>query len=125
MLLPELAVFWTAASGEHGSSRVPSEALSQVGIASGLCAGIYVTFMARYYARVVASQSELEREVQSHKATVTRLAEAKHAAEAAGHAKTEFLANMSHELRTPLNAIIGFSELMSRETFVPLADARD
>jgi signal transduction histidine kinase len=80
--------------------------------------------MARYYARVVASQSELEREVQSHNATVTRLAEAKQAAEVASHAKTEFLANMSHELRTPLNAIIGFSELMTRETFGPLGDAR-
>ena len=124
MLLADLVVFWTAAGGEYGSSRVPSEALSQVGIVSGLCAGIYVTFMARYYARVVASQSELEREVQSHKATVTRLAEAKQAAETASHAKTEFLANMSHELRTPLNAIIGFSELMSRETFGPLGDAR-
>jgi signal transduction histidine kinase len=117
-------VFWTAAGGDHAPSRVPPEALSQVGIVSGLCAGIYVTFMARYYARVVASQSELEREVRSHKATVTRLAQAKQAAEAASHAKSEFVANMSHELRTPLNAIIGFSELMSRETFGPLGDAR-
>jgi signal transduction histidine kinase len=124
VLLADLAVFWTAAGAAHGVSRVAPEALSQVGIVSGLCAGIYVTFMARYYARVVASQSELEHEVQSHKATVTRLAEAKHAAEAASRAKSEFLANMSHELRTPLNAIIGFSELMSRETFGPLGDAR-
>jgi len=124
ILLADLALFWTAASGSHAPSRVPPEALSQVGIVSGLCAGIYVTFMARYYARVVASQSELEREVRSHKATVTRLAQAKQAAEAANHAKTEFLANMSHELRTPLNAIIGFSELMARETFGPLGDTR-
>jgi signal transduction histidine kinase len=124
ILLAELALFWTAASGGHAPSRVPPEALSQVGIVSGLCAGIYVTFMARYYARIIASQSELEREVRSHKATVTRLAQAKQAAEAANHAKTEFLANMSHELRTPLNAIIGFSELMARETFGPLGDPR-
>jgi|GEM_PF-1475281 len=39
-------------------------------------------------------------------------------------AKTEFLANMSHELRTPLNAIIGFSDLMLKQTFGPLGDAR-
>jgi two-component system, cell cycle sensor histidine kinase PleC len=35
-------------------------------------------------------------------------------------AKSEFLADMSHELRTPLNAIIGFSEVLSDETFGPL-----
>ena len=35
----------------------------------------------------------------------------------ASKAKDEFLANMSHELRTPLNSIIGFSEVLSKETF--------
>jgi two-component system cell cycle sensor histidine kinase PleC len=29
---------------------------------------------------------------------------------------------MSHELRTPLNAVIGFSEIMSKELFGPLAN---
>ena len=45
-------------------------------------------------------------------------------AEAASKAKSQFLANMSHELRTPLNAIIGFADLMRRETFGPLGNAR-
>ena len=32
-------------------------------------------------------------------------------------------AHMSHELRTPLNAVLGFSELMSNETFGPLGSS--
>jgi signal transduction histidine kinase len=49
---------------------------------------------------------------------------ARDAAQAASRAKTIFLANMSHELRTPLNAVIGFSNLMHREFYGPLGNAR-
>jgi two-component system cell cycle sensor histidine kinase PleC len=44
-------------------------------------------------------------------------------AEAASQAKSQFLANMSHELRTPLNAILGFSEIISTQSFG--ADAQE
>jgi two-component system, cell cycle sensor histidine kinase PleC len=49
---------------------------------------------------------------------------AKEAAEAASEAKSRFLATMSHELRTPLNAIIGFSEILSSETFGPVGSPK-
>ena len=45
-------------------------------------------------------------------------------AELANTAKSRFLANMSHELRTPLNAIIGFSEMITTETFGPVGSQK-
>ena len=36
----------------------------------------------------------------------------------------DLMARISHEIRTPLNAVIGFSDLMEREIFGPLGNAR-
>jgi signal transduction histidine kinase len=49
---------------------------------------------------------------------------ARHAAEAANHAKSEFLAGMSHELRTPLNAVLGYAQLLSMEGGLNAQQAR-
>ncbi len=57
----------------------------------------------------ITGEVQLERSMES----------ARKLAEEASLAKSSFLANMSHELRTPLNAIIGFSEMISSETFGP------
>lgn len=55
--------------------------------------------------------------IEYHEAS---LMQARSEAESASQAKSAFLATMSHELRTPLNAILGFSEIMTMETFGPL-----
>ncbi|WP_223477130.1 sensor histidine kinase [Oricola indica] len=39
-------------------------------------------------------------------------------------AQKRFLATVSHELRTPLNSIIGFSDILRRDMFGPLANDR-
>jgi signal transduction histidine kinase len=64
-----------------------------------------------------AQAAELSRLAEGYAAALREAAQA-------NETKTLFLASMSHELRTPLNAIIGFSELMTRETFGPLGNAK-
>ena len=92
--------------------RLSHEQLSMVGWISILSATIYMSWMAIYYANMIAMRSDLERETELHRDTAVRLRAAKDMADEANRAKSIFLAKMSHELRTPLNAVIGYSEIL-------------
>jgi signal transduction histidine kinase len=97
---------------------LPIAAMQGLGLVSTVAASLYVTMMALYYAKIQASQTELEGEMRQHMSTASALREATEEAERASAAKAEFLAKISHELRTPLNAVIGYSQIL-------LEDAED
>ena len=104
--------------GYQIKNGLPVAAMQGLGLVSTVAASLYVAMMALYYAKIQASQTELESEMRQHMATASALRLATEEAERAGAAKAEFLAKMSHELRTPLNAVIGYSQIL-------LEDAED
>jgi signal transduction histidine kinase len=119
MFAANLAIFSSLyLFGYPPTNDLPVAAMQGLGLVSTIAASIYVAMMALYYAKIQASQTELESEMRQHMSTAAELRLAAEEAERAGAAKAEFLAKMSHELRTPLNAVIGYSQIL-------LEDAED
>jgi signal transduction histidine kinase/CheY-like chemotaxis protein len=111
MFIANLAVFSSFyLFGFSIKNNLPVTAMQGLGLVSTAAASLYVAMMALYYAKIQASQAEIEGEMRQHMATASALRSATQEAERAGAAKAEFLAKMSHELRTPLNAVIGYSQ---------------
>jgi len=100
------------AFGGDFPKTIPLADMQGIGTISIISASIYVSMMALYYAGILASQSEFEKEVRKHLETADQLREAASQAQRASAAKAEFLARMSHELRTPLNSVIGYSQML-------------
>jgi signal transduction histidine kinase/ActR/RegA family two-component response regulator len=119
IILLNLAGFYLVYCFGHGfPQHIPLAQLSGLGIVSTVCASVYVSMMALYYANIAMSQSDLEREVKRRLETAAQLREAAKEAEQANQAKSEFLAKLGHELRTPLNAVIGYSEIMLEDAAI-------
>jgi signal transduction histidine kinase len=112
LISANLVAFWAIYELRPPPSDLSLASLQTIGIVSTLAAAGYVSMMALYYAKILASQVELESVMKGHLSTAAELRQATADAERASAAKAEFLAKMSHELRTPLNAVIGYSQIL-------------
>jgi signal transduction histidine kinase len=116
LIVANLAAFYGLYDMFGFRETVAPDGLVILGLISTFCASAYVSMMALYFASIVYSQGELEREIGHHQATERRLRDATAQARRALAAKADFLAKMSHELKNPLNAVIGYSEILIEDS---------
>ncbi len=116
LIVANLALFYGLYDLFGFPETVAPDGLVILGLISTFCASAYVSMMALYFASIVYSQGELEREIGHHRATERQLRDATTEARRALAAKSDFLAKMSHELKNPLNAVIGYSEILIEDS---------
>jgi len=108
----DLSVFLGFLVWKGFPSTVPLADLRFLGWLSIVAAMIYMSWMALYYARMIALRTELQTEAERFRNTVSELEIARSVAEKVSNQRSAFFTKMSHELRTPLNVIIGYSEIL-------------
>src|SRR5258705_8054646 len=97
---------------------LPVAAMQGLGLISTVAASLYVAMMALYYAKIQASQTELESEMRQHIATASPLRLATEEAELAGCGPAGFPCTISPQVRTPVDSEIGYNQILPE-------DARD
>jgi signal transduction histidine kinase len=110
----------------EGLAYVVSHALGGRTDAPFLATAVIVTLAISVPA--VAFVQSIMRDLRESQALLTALVDevvkARDEALRTNHFKSQFLSNLSHELRTPLNSIIGFSQMLQKQPYGPLGDAR-
>ena len=112
LFLVNVAIFFALLIVRAPPALLPEADLTLLSWVSIAVAMTYMAYMALYYARVIASRTELELEAERYRAMSVELEHARAAAVSLNRSRSLFFSKMSHELRTPLNAIIGYSEIL-------------
>lgn len=115
MFAVDLVLFFAVLLSREAPDLLPVANLRLLSWISLGVATTYMAFMALYYARIIASRSELELEAERYRTASLELEQTRAVAEQLNRNRSLFFSKMSHELRTPLNAIIGYSEILLEE----------
>jgi signal transduction histidine kinase len=107
----------------HGAGRSPKERPHLVGEKRHMSDG-GTLLIYRDVTAFKTVEAELRRELEDQSEALFKARAERQKALDVAQARGMFLTATSHELRTPLNAILGFSEILMKEMFGPLANDR-